>query len=286
MRICAVIVTFNPDERLVKNVERLLTQVDTVIIVDNASVSKDFLQGFAGQVETILNSRNAGLATALNQGVKKALELNAHWIITFDQDSVAPPTFVRDLLASYKACPYQEQIAIIAPVYKDQVSGVVTSHAVADESNLYRPVLRTLTSGALTKARVFQEIGLFKDAFFIDYIDTEYCLRCVKHSYKLIEAPGAVLLHNLGQPEPHRLLGKVFYATNYSPVRRYYNARNRVIVYKNYWHLQPKWVLQDLYSFSVEVVKMLVAEQERPRKMSHTLKGVWHGLIGKEGPHA
>lgn len=296
MRICTVIVTFNPDERLSKNVESLLTQVDDIIIVDNASVNKDFLQGLtnnvelrkveAGKIQTILNSKNVGLATALNQGVRQALELNAQWILTFDQDSVAPSNFVRDLLAAYEACPYREQVAMIGPVYKDQVSGVLTSHAVAHESVMYRPILRTLTSGALTNASVFQKIGLFKDEFFIDYIDTEYCLRCVKHGYKLIEAPRAVLLHNLGNPEQRRILGKTFYTTHYSALRRYYNTRNRTIVYKRYWRLQPSWVLKDIYSFIVETTKMLLAEKERPRKFMYTLKGFWHGLLGRGGSYS
>ncbi len=284
MHICAIIVTFNPDERLSKNVESLLTQVDTVIIVDNHSANQDLLQGLAENTQTIYNSQNVGLATALNQGVRLALELGAQWIITFDQDSLAPPTFLADLLAAYETCPYREQVAMIGPVYKDQVSGVLTSHAVNDDSYLYRPILRTLTSGALTKASVFQNIGLFKDSFFIDYIDTEYCLRCLKHGYKLIEATNAVLLHNLGQPKHHQILGKSFYATNYSPLRRYYNTRNRILVYKSYGRLQPRWVMQDGYSFVVELLKMLLAEQQRHLKLRQTLKGVWHGLLGREGP--
>jgi rhamnosyltransferase len=284
MRTYAVIVTFNPDERLSQNVKSLLSQVDKVIIVDNCSGSKEVMQSFKSGVEIVYNSRNVGLASALNQGVRSALEAKAEWIITFDQDSIAPATFVADLLTAYEACPYKDQVALVGPVYRDQSSDHVQSFALETSTNLYAPMTHTMTSGNLVKASVFQRLGLFRDEFFIDYIDMEFCLRCLTNGCRLIEAREAILLHSVGERGKHTLLGTSFSTTHHSPSRYYYRTRNRVYIYKRYWRQQSRWVFKDVASFFVETAKMLLAEKQRWAKVKSISKGLWDGFSGHTLP--
>lgn len=285
MSIVAVVVTYNPDAKLTNNLIALRSQVDKIIVVDNNSFNKDLLRSLGGDIEVFYNSHNLGLATALNQGVQKGLSYGATWILTFDQDSTVTPNFVSHLLFAYDACPQRDKVALVGCVYQDERHGQLTSQAKHIANVPYQYINQTITSGSMTKAEVFQKIGFFRDDFFIDWIDIEYCLRCLKFDYKLIEASQAVLLHNLGHTTKHQLGGMQFYTTNHSALRRYYNARNRVAVYKEYSYIKPTWVMKDMMFFATELLKLLLVEQERVKKMRYIFRGIWHGILGKRGAY-
>jgi rhamnosyltransferase len=280
MSVYAVIVTFNPDERFSKNVQSLLSQVDKIVVVDNNSKNKEALLTSEPNVKIHLNTQNVGLATALNQGVLMALEAKADWVVTFDQDSIAMGNLIAELFAAYEACPYKDKVALVAPIYKDQATGNLQAFAL-ESATPYAPITHTMTSGSLVKATVFQHIGLFKDYFFIDYIDMEFCLRCSSNNYQLIEAHNAILLHNVGEQTEHTRLGQAFSTSNHSAMRYYYRTRNRLYVYRIYAKQQRLWIIKDIRSFIVETAKMLLAEKQRWAKVKSIAKGLRDGLIKK-----
>ena len=70
IRICAGIVTYNPDiELLIKNINAISDQVNKVIIVDNGSINWNNWSNriLSKNVEIIRNRNNDGIAKALNQ---------------------------------------------------------------------------------------------------------------------------------------------------------------------------------------------------------------------------
>ena len=98
MKIIASIVLYNPDiERLSLNIKAILPQVSELIIVNNGSknfgevidMTKEYTD-----ISFIDNEENLGIATALNQAAVFAQKNDYNWIITLDQDSVAPENLV------------------------------------------------------------------------------------------------------------------------------------------------------------------------------------------------
>src|SRR5881296_3795995 len=73
-RIAAVVVTYHPDELFPERIERLSTQVDSLVIVDNHSgeATVSMLRGIAScqSAKLLLNPENLGIAAALNIGVE------------------------------------------------------------------------------------------------------------------------------------------------------------------------------------------------------------------------
>ncbi len=281
MKVAAVIVTYNPGEELTKNIAALQSQVDHIIVVDNGSSKPPD----DSSITFLHNTINLGLATALNQGVRLALELHAQWIITFDQDSIATPSFIRGLFAAYEACPYAAEVMLVGSTYQDPTSGEIVSLADDKSSSSFRPATYTWTSGCLMNASVFKAVGYFRDDFFIDYIDIEYCLRCQKHGFKLLESAQAVLLHNVGQPTRRRFLGKLYSTSNHSALRRYYSARNRTRVYIEYWGSHRLWILKDLRIYLKQLRDILLVEEQRWLKLSYVLRGIRDGLRNKGGKY-
>jgi rhamnosyltransferase len=285
--VCAIIVTFNPDAQLVANISALASQVAEIVIVDNAS-RPEGLQIVAeaarqSVVSVIHQTENVGIAAALNIGVGFAVKRDCPWVVTFDQDSSAPAGFVPELLNAWHTCPFHSDVALISPRYRDRYTGKVASYAAAQNSGRVGEVMTTITSGNLVRSDVFAVVGLFEESFFMDCVDHEFCLRLRSKGFRLIEAPEAILEHSLGRMELHAIAGRQFKTFNHSPLRRYYNARNRILVYRRYGGSFPGWVWGDLGNFMREIGGIVIFEQQKIAKLAAICRGLIDGLLGRTG---
>lgn len=292
MSICAVIVSYHPAAGIIGNVAALLDQVDEVVIVDNGSGDDTkVLLGKLGsypKVGVIFNQNNLGIAAALNIGVKHAKAAGHQWVATFDQDSKATPGMIETMLRTYDKYPEKEEVAGLSPRYQNQSTGqLATSRSKYSGSDAlpYAEVLVVMTSGNLLKLSVFDEVGYFNEALFIDHVDTEFCLRCANKGYKILEAYDAILLHCIGFPAQHRILWKVKTTSNHSSLRRYYIARNSIYVYKQFAFTHPAWVIHDAIKFLKLMIMLVLFETERRQKLAAIFRGFFHGLSGRMGKY-
>jgi len=290
--VCAVIVSYNPGDYLIPNVIALRPQVDEVIIVDNGSCEDsrnilDTVSKIEG-VKVIYNNDNLGIAAALNIGIKYAMNAGYNWVATFDQDSKVTPEFISSMFYAYESCEYKDSVAIISPIYYNPVTGKYCSfgRGKAKAVRSFIEVETTMTSGNLIPTYIFLKVDLFDEAFFIDYVDHEFCLRCLAHGFKIIESQRSVLYHRLGEPVQHKFLWKHITTTNHSPLRRYYNTRNRIIVWKRYFLLKPGWVMRDIISLVKQMLKIVLYENDIAKKVFSIIRGIYHGFAGKLGKYA
>jgi rhamnosyltransferase len=284
--ILAVVVTYHPDNSFPERFERLARQVDSVLIVDNHSDASavSMLQELASRpnVRLVLNPENLGIAAALNIGAKSAIAHGYEWVATFDQDSSILGNYFDDLLQVYENCQQRNNIAILSPVYCEQALGN-GSRATEDIGVRFVEVDKAMTSGSLIKTDCFRSVGLFDESFFIDYVDHEFALRLMKAGYRIIRSNTCILLHRLGRTTPHRILGRHFYSSGHDSTRRYYIARNRILVYKRYGMFRPLWIVKDLASFIKEIAKIALVEENTVAKLSATVRGLYHGILGRTG---
>lgn len=284
---CAVFVSRDPTDSFLANVAAVRDHVSEVLVVDNGSGpgSREVLERVAALrgVTTTCWTENRGIGAALNLAGQLARARGYGWMIAFDQDSTAPDGFVAALRSAVRTYEAPHLVAVVGPVYIDQGSGLITSFADGTRGEATR-VDVTLTSGSLIRLDVLGELGGFDEGLFVDYVDIEYCLRCASRGYHVVESSRARLEHNLGHSVARRLLWKRFGVTNHSPLRRYYIARNRIILYRRYAASRPAWVLADMYSFARETVKILCYERDRGRKIGALLSGLLDGVRGVTGP--
>jgi rhamnosyltransferase len=282
-RVHAVVVTHNPKPDFEQNVRAIAPQVKQVIIVDNQSsttVKEEIARiASAHHCETIWNQQNLGIATALNRGVTLALtDSSCQWILTLDQDSAVPPGFVMNMFKAYEACPFKEEVALVGANYQLAYRPLRAPGAAGTESGIFQEVKTLMTSGTLVKKSVFAHCGSFDESFFMDYVDHEFCFRVRRHGLRVIQANHAVLQHQLGSPTLHRILGRQFVTSNYSPNRRYHQARNRLIFYRRYFHSDGSWIAAEVVRWVREVVKMMIVEHDRKRKLASVVRGIWDGI--------
>jgi rhamnosyltransferase len=278
--VAAVIVTYHPDASLADRVRPLIGQVGAILIVDNGSSDSELASVDTlvreGVVGAIRNGRNVGVATALNQGLAWAEERGYSWALTLDQDTEPSPDVVPEA-ARVLETHGSHRIAVVGAGYHDGRPSRVRPPAAGYE------VPAVITAGALHSLGVWQDLGGFRDDFFIDYVDVEFCLRARARGYAVFRSSRSTIRHAIGNPTTHQMGLRTFRPTNHSRRRRYYITRNRIIVWLAYARREPRYVAHDVKASAKELVKLILFEDDRPAKLRSVARGAWDGIRGATG---
>ncbi len=283
--VCGVVVTYHPDSEVLENLRYLRPEVDHLVVVDNGSLESELvpLRTAAGPMnfELIEVANNLGIATALNTGIRRAEGLGSEWVLLFDQDSQVTDGFTGTLLRAFKSTPPEDRLAILIPRYVDKRLGTPMNAILEADGTIET----AMTSGTLMRIKTFQEHGLFIDSLFIDGVDHEYSLRARSMGMSIKECADAVLLHSPGTPSVHRvrLRKKPFLSSNYSPIRRYYQERNKVWLVRRYWRTFPGFSKRQFTVSLKDLIKIVLFEKNKGTKCRFFFRGLWHGLIGRTG---
>lgn len=278
--VCAVVVTYHPDPGFPDRLDRVRPQVGRVVVVDNGSSpqAREMLRNAAGpDVGLILNDANLGVATALNQGVRHVMGSSCRWVLTLDQDSTVEPFLVEALLEAYNDFPMKEDLAVVGSNYYDEKRAkTLVPESPAQPSCLEQTTV--ITSGSMISVDAYARVGPFRDDFFIDHVDDEYCLRARAMGYKVILCRRPVIRHSIGGAVGKRILGRMVWSSNHSAARRYYMARNFLWVAREYLFSRPGWVTLRALRHAGFLLLMVLLEKERLGKIKSTARGVRDGI--------
>lgn len=299
-KVPVLIVTHHPEPVFFKELPALLAQFEHVYIVDNASAeeTRQRLEQAAVQFESqrltiLFNPDNRGIASALNQGFRWALEQGYKYLVVLDQDSRPASNMTHELLRVYETHPHRERIAILAPRIVDGRTGEVASvlqwqgaflRKEVPQDNRLEHVALVITSGSLNILSVYKHLGPFREDFFIDYVDTEYCLRAHANGFQITVACQADLYHRLGDQQQRQLAGLTLRPTFHSPRRWYYIHRNRIQTARNYFLRFPAWVVYDFFVGIYAILKMFLYETHKIQKGKAVFLGILDGLTRHMGP--
>jgi rhamnosyltransferase len=285
--ICAVVVTFHPDAALASRLSRIAREVAHVVVVDNGSDETvlAMLRALAsrGGVDVILNERNRGIATALNQGIERARALGFASVLLLDQDSVVQPGIAAALCQAVNSHPDPDAVAVVGSNYIEASDGRRLIPATVSARWVRRPT--AITSGSLLSIEAFERVGSFRDELFIDEVDHEFCLRALARGYDVIIATEIVMEHAMGDARvERRFLWRTVRPMNYSPARWYFITRNSIVVAREHWRSQPAWVGRNLWGHVKWLAKAVLYEPGRLTKLRFVMRGLRDGVIGKLGP--
>jgi len=119
-RVCAVVVTYQPDLYLLETaLEKLNGQVAETVVVDNTPDGVDWRCSSVDEstFEVIGLGRNCGVATGHNVGIRWAREQRFSHVLLMDQDSIPAPDMVVRLLAVERKLRVRgERVAAVAPM--------------------------------------------------------------------------------------------------------------------------------------------------------------------------
>lgn len=269
MKISAGIVLYEPElKRLLENVTAIIRQVDTVIIVDNASSNIKEVKEVLSRFSNILfleNAQNEGIAVALNQILDISMQIGMDWTLTLDQDSVVCENFI-DVSRNYFDL---ENVAIITPNILDRND---FNQELLD-TNENRYVDECITSGSLMNLKFYNSVGKFDEKMFIDYVDFEYCYRVIKAGFKIFKNTNAILLHQLGNGEVKHIFSKKFIVANHNCSRYYYMGKNCIYIMRKH-----NTYRRMLYVIFRESFLLLAYEKRKLKKFEKMCSGMWAGL--------
>lgn len=276
-RILAVVITYNPDiEVLHKNISALSKQIDRIIIYDNASSNPNDVCKVAKQfenVEVVTNEHNDGLPINYNKGLKRCIDEGYEWLLTMDQDTVVPG----ELIENYSIAFDMGDVAIISPVIRDRkIQSEQDALASIETDKTWTEIDECISSAALNRVSILNELGGFDEKLFIDQVDFDYCKNVILHEYKIVRINNCVVHHQIGDGIIVRVLGKDIVISNHSPKRKYYIFRNKVYFARKY-HItllkQPSYYVTMCKQFLI-----LFKEKEGRKKLSMACKGIIDGF--------
>jgi rhamnosyltransferase len=282
-----IIVCYRPDVAQVMGLcDRALADGAKVILVDNTETP--YLERDKLPVGCVLITigYNSGIAHAQNAGVAAALAAGANALVFFDQDSKIDSGFVTSLISALR----EGSAEIVSPLCVDDVTGVplpsvrisrygwsMPIHA-ADAAGRY-PVDMVISSGTTATREVFETAGTFDDGLFIDFVDTEWCLRCRSKQIPIYVVPGLVMRHSVGLR--HFRFGTLTISVH-SPVRCYYQIRNSLLLFRKP-HIPLIFAVKQLVATILSRTILLFFVEDQLSYLKSYLFAVRDGLKGVTG---
>lgn len=264
MSVVAGIVVYHPDwGRLYDNIKAVQPQVDRIIIFNNGT--EDVSSRFPGITVLDQDGANIGIASALNAICLYAIQQGFDWILTLDQDSVAP----LGLMDGYVPYLTDSSIALLCPAIRDRNYGSM-DYDVNNNSQGADEVDACITSGSLLRLSAWERIHGFWDELFIDMVDFDLCWSLREAGYRILRVNNQSMLHEIGKAKRVSLFGKDNVIYNHSPLRCYYMIRNTLVLGRKH-HRQAqcrRWALK-------RIILINLYEKNRWAKDRMMLKGIF-----------
>ncbi len=266
-QIAGVVILYNPDEKVFDNIQSYIEQVEVLFVFDNSDKDNSV---FSERIKKHLkcfyqsNGKNLGVGKVLNLAAAKAVMLGYSFLLTMDQDSKASPGMVMNLIEAAVNIP---NAGIISPYHHNKISTHIVPEVNIEDK------LVVMTSGNLLNLEAYEKIGPFMEEFFIDYVDTEYCMRLKKNNYRVIRVNSVPIFHNEADVSKRKIFGKEFYPYNHAPKRLYFKVRNRFYLRDMYKTIFPNYFEYEYPLFRNMLIKSLLFEKDRIKKLRYAVKG-------------
>ncbi|MDP5200711.1 glycosyltransferase family 2 protein [Flavobacterium sp. DG2-3] len=287
MKIFCVIVCYNPDvDNLSRICQSLLLSKTNVILVDNTE--NCFIEDLSQElgVELICFNENHGIAKAQNIGINYAIERNADILVFFDQDSQIDDYFISHLTSPFIA----NKPMVVSPVFYDKDQGfrfpnyrlnslgLLKEIKTLNDNEIYS-VDMIISSGSAVSREVFDIVGLMNEDYFIDYVDTEWILRCRSKNIPVFVNPKAKMIHAIGEKSIDLRFTRLFV---HGPLRSYYKVRNSFLFMKN--KNVPFFMgIKEVITALLHNFLIIFFVKEKYKFIKNYFQAVKDGLLNKKG---
>lgn len=287
MNIYCIIVCYNPNFNALSNIcSILLSNNANIILVDNTKISYlEDLSDILG-ISLIKLNGNMGIAKAQNIGIRSAIENGAEIIVFFDQDTEIDNNFLRCLIAPLN----KGEAMVVSPIFFDKKSGFRFPSMKLNKYGLLKIIKNTnddkpydvdviISSGSAATKKTFEIVGLMEEDYFIDFVDTEWSLRCRKLGIPIKVVPNAIMKHSIGEKSIDLKITRIFI---HSPMRSYYKIRNSFIFFRS--DAVPFLLgLKEIISALVHNFLIVLYVKEKKTYMKTYIKAITDGIAGKTG---
>jgi rhamnosyltransferase len=282
-----VIVAYRPDiDHLHDLCNAVMRDGSGVVVVDNTESPYLTPAQLPAGGSLIRVGYNSGIASAQNRGIAAALEAGAEVVGFFDQDSRIDPGLVSVLASVLEPGSAQ----IVAPRCVDDSTGAPLPSIrlgrfgrsiPIDEEGLLAsyPVDIVISSGTFATKEVFGVAGVMDEGLFIDFVDTEWCLRCRSRGIPIRIIPAVTMRHSVGNR--HVRLGP-FTVLVHSPTRCYFQIRNSFLLFRKK-HIHPLFSFRQTLAVALSRIILLFNVEDGSAYRRAYWSGMRDGLNGVVG---
>ena len=275
MKLCVVVITYFPKiQDTVNNIYQYIEHIDHLIIWENTPIDerdkyKIVIPKYSNKISYMGVERNMGIAYPINKSIKWARQNGYTHIMTMDQDSEWA-----DFISYKKEIGICEENNIAA--YVPTIHNIYTGRTQSQEN---QPII---TSGTIHPISIFKHIGLFREDYFIDCIDTEFYYRSIVNNYKVKAITHGILKQKFGDTKQISIFG--FYTSGYTAFRRYHICRNNIWMWKEYrdHNILPKnFFFQEIILNIIlkQTIKIALWESDKLNKIFSLYKGLYCGFV-------
>jgi GT2 family glycosyltransferase len=258
-----------------------------VVIVDNGSQdgSPDaLLDSFGAKIDQIVHKDNLGYAKGVNAGIRHALARGAEYLLLLNNDTLVDAKLIEHLIEASKS---DTTMAVLGPAIYYQREperfwrlGAVKRRWLPVPLEIGRNALDTgqfpapfdvdyVTGCAMwVPAKVFQEVGLLDEGYFMYFEDADFCRRVRSADHRITVVPQARVWHKVSASTTER-----------RPWAAYYRTRNRIVFYSGSKTGPVSKTLAYLYIMIGTLGQIARAWRDEPLASS-----LWRGL--RDGWHA
>lgn len=249
-KLCAVIVTHNPDTRITEVVDVCRKQVDFIFIVDNASVSekRSLVENlnreiFADRIDLTLNDKNIGLPKAYNHAIKRGMECNCESFIFLDQDSILEANSVQKVKSVLSELHISKNIGALnfSNIETKQATSELLISKIHDRNyvkgHLYsdggiKEVKSLINSGLYITSNVLKQVGFFSEELFVDSVDLDLSFKLRNAGLRMFLVINAKISHNI---DSDFITKGLIIARNHNVEREYHIIKDGLTVVKKWY---------------------------------------------------
>jgi len=265
-----IVVLYHPKlKKIKKNFSTYCVKgLNIVFVVNSASenIKNQLSKGFINypNVHVIYLTKNAGIAKAQNIAIEFYFKRSKIKKLLFlDQDSYMEIEEL-DKLQKLLYNSNLEDVALVGPgLYKYSQGGLCE-------------VTETISSGSLIPVDILRMVGLFREDYFIDFVDYEWCWRAKSYGFN-IYVDGKIKINHQTEDDVHRRMGHTMEST----FRLYYVYRNLLWSLKD-THMSSCFKTKWLFRYFVKALFQITIASNRSKRFKSIAHGVFDGLTGRK----
>lgn len=278
--VTAVVVNYRTADstlRCVESLQRLSSPMLSVLVVDNDSRDGSFelLRTRLPAAQVLPARENLGYGHGNNLGIRSALERGAEFIWVLTPDVEVGAGTLGPLLRLMANDPrvgiagsivHAGELRIVRSLLTPNL-GYLPRHVVLSEreaGSLHQPIETDYVEGCaiLLRAAMVEEIGLFRDDWFLYFEEAEYCLRARERGWRVRIAPDSEI-----RTRP---------ITDSRNDRAYYMVRNSILLARSRRSFRCRTVARHLAALVLNALR--IRRDQEYASATATLKAILAGL--------
>lgn len=282
-RIIAIITVYNPDDKIVGNIEIIAKQVDLAFVVDNSKNdnSKEFAKL---NVSYHSMGYNSGIAKAFNYILKREdIDFRTDdYIIFFDQDSQITEEHIKKLVKIYKFTKEKyPDLGCMGPIYYNTSNNTYEVPHIKKKINKYcYSVTDLITSSMLCEYGNLKNIGFWNEDLFLDGADWDLCWRLKSMGLICCITNYVNYVHSVGTGEK-KILGISMRKNRL--IRSYYRTRDSLyLLHRNYTPVKIRLrLLIDVFLINFFRIIFLDSRKQRCRLILKGFRDYRYNISGE-----